>query len=188
MRYRQGSFMDSCNRDLVQRAKHGDSEAFGQLIRIYERVAMAVAYGILEDATAAGDVSQSAFLRAWQRLGDLRESNRFGPWLCGIVRNLAIDQRRRRPAPAPLCDDQPIIQQDRWLSDPSDEVCRREDHQIITAAISLLDELSRITVVLRYYQDLSSRQIAALLKTTPEAIDMRLSRARGRLRALLATI
>ena len=70
------------------------------LIGLHERVArLSVAFGIMGDATAAGDVVQDAFIRAWDRLADLREPERFATWLCGIVRNLAVDYlRRRKPA------------------------------------------------------------------------------------------
>ena len=173
---------------LVESARRKDPEAFATLMRAYERVALSVAFGVLGDATAAGDVAQAAFLRVWQRLDELRDPTRFGSWLCGIVRNLAIDARRRRRVTEPLEPEQPataVLELDRWIEDPSDEACRRDRHAKVAAAVSLLDEPSRVAVVLRYYEDLSSKQIGQMLQISPEAVDMRLSRARKRLRGML---
>src|SRR6185312_17266775 len=91
--------MDQPGKELVERARRKDAGAFASLISRYERVALSVAYGVVGDAAAAGDVTQDAFVRAWERLSDLREPERFGTWLCGIVRNLSLDMlRRRKPA------------------------------------------------------------------------------------------
>src|SRR5689334_8543590 len=85
---------------LVRDARRGDdpqAAAFCALVRRFERTALAVAYACCGgDASLAGDVTQEAFLRAWRRLGELKDEEKFGPWLCGIVRNLSADARRRR--------------------------------------------------------------------------------------------
>ena len=176
--------MERPGKDLVERARRKDAGAFASLIRGYERVALSVAYGVLGDAAAAGDVTQDAFVRAWERLADLRDDDRFGTWLCGIVRNLAVDYlRRQKPAQA-LGTDEPASGE-RWTPNPMDEIDRRESKHQIAAALASLDEISRPVVVLRYYEGLSSRQIGELLEISPQAVDMRLSRARKQLRLLL---
>src|SRR5436309_747359 len=73
--------------DIVRRAKAGSHEAFAELIRRFERPALAIAFAVLADGEAAGDAVQDAFLRAWQKLDELRQPERFGAWLAGIVRN-----------------------------------------------------------------------------------------------------
>lgn len=172
-------------RHLVESAQRGNSHAFAALIRAYERMALSVAFGILQDADAAGDVAQLAFIRVWQHLAELRDHSRFGGWLCGIVRNLAIDARRARRPAEPLRPAQPMVLADRFVHDPAEEACRNDRFSRIAAAISLLDESSRMAIVLRYYEGLPSARIAQLLQISPEAVDMRLSRARRRLRSLL---
>src|SRR4051812_11730540 len=81
--------------ELVIRARQKDADAFAALIGRYERVALSVAYGVLGNSDAASDAVQEAFLRAWQRMAELKEPGRFATWLCGIARNLAVDARRR---------------------------------------------------------------------------------------------
>lgn len=182
--------------ELVRRAQRKDAAAFARLIDRHERAALSVAYGVLGDASAAGDAVQEGFVRAWERLVDLKEPGRFGPWLCGIVRNLAIDQlRRSRNEPRPgsetpavkelMCDGRHPGQG--YCPDPSDELTRRERHDAIAAALQTLDEVSRSAVVLRYYDGLSSKQIGELLDLAPAAVDMRLTRARRLLRDRLGS-
>jgi RNA polymerase sigma-70 factor, ECF subfamily len=182
---------------LVRRSQGKDPSAFTELIRRYERAALSIAYAALGDADRAGDVVQDAFVRAWERLGDLNEPARFGAWFCGIVRNLATDVRRRlRLAPRSETDviaasasgaESPgVIIEDRLAPDPLDELDRREQQRLVGAALDELDETTRTVLVLRYYDDQSSKEIGELLGLSPAAVDMRLSRARQQLRQKLA--
>ena len=177
--------------EVVRRAQHKDASAFARLIDRHERAALSVAFGVLSDANAAGDAVQEAFVRAWERLVDLKEPARFGPWLCGIVRNLAIDQLRRSRNEPRAGSEVPAVKELRhdgrhpgqsYGHDPSEELTRRERHDAIAAALDTLDEVSRSAVVLRYYDGLSSKQIGELLDLAPAAVDMRLTRARRVLR------
>ena len=177
--------MEATSKELVEKARRKDADAFAALIRQYERMALSVAYGVLGEATAAGDVVQDAFIRAWQRLSDVREPERFGTWVCGIVRNLAIDALRRRKPTDVLAANNVVLEPERWTVNPMDEVDRKEKNRKVAEAIATLDEASRLVVTMRYYEDLSSREIAERLEMTPAAVDMRLSRARKLLRAML---
>ncbi len=163
--------------ELVSRARLHDADAFAELIQRYEGVALSVAYAQTRNAADAGDIVQEAFLRAWQRLDSLDDPSRFAHWISRMVRNLAIDLRRRRK-PLPLDDS----------FDPPDVLKHvapteiDEQKQQIEQAIQSLDEMSRECVVLRYYEQMSSKQIADLLGITAAAVDMRLSRARNQLK------
>jgi len=111
--------------DLVSRARRGDGAAFAELIRRHERLALGVAYGVLNDAQLSGDVVQEAFLKAWRRLGDLAQAGCFASWLCGIVRNLSVDQRRRRRLA--VCGiEEARGEADGRAREPVDEMNRRE--------------------------------------------------------------
>jgi RNA polymerase sigma factor (sigma-70 family) len=181
---------------LVVRSRRGDAAAFAELVDVYERVALSIAYSAGGgDAGSASDVVQDAFLRAWQRIADLQDSAKFAPWLCGIVRNLAIDGARSRAVRSARAvhDVGGDGESGRGFGamtlasgapddDPLEALGRREDRQRVVAAIATLDEVSRSAVVLRYYENLSSRQIGELLGIAPTAVDMRLMRARRQLR------
>lgn len=182
--------------DLVRRAQGRDADAFAALIGRYERMALSVAYAAMSDAHSAGDAVQDGFAKAWEKIADLKEPGRFGTWLCGIVRNGAIDQRRRaRLAPKPVLDAIPESATPAsarfagrtWADDPADQIQIVEENQLVAAALQDLDDVSRTVVVLRYFQGLSSKEIADLLEMNATAVDMRLSRARQQMKQKLLT-
>ncbi|QOV88363.1 RNA polymerase sigma factor [Humisphaera borealis] len=181
---------------LVRRAQERDADAFAALIGRFERVALSVAYGTLGDPHAAGDAVQDGFTKAWEKVKDLKDPGRFGTWLCGIVRNGAIDQRRRaRLAPRAPLDSAPeaaapasatLAGRD-WADDPSRSLESREQEELLGKAIEELDDVSRTIVVLRYFQGLSSKEIGQIVEMNATAVDMRLSRARQQLKQTLLT-
>ncbi|MFQ5495213.1 MAG: RNA polymerase sigma factor, partial [Phycisphaerae bacterium] len=87
---------DTAEEALVQGAGSGDTEAFGRLVHLYQRRAVSLAYRLLGDGQDAADVSQDAFVRAYENLGQLQDASRFGPWLMKIVSNLSLNFRRAR--------------------------------------------------------------------------------------------
>jgi RNA polymerase sigma factor (sigma-70 family) len=168
---------------LVNRARRRDPAAFTALIERYERTALAAAYAQVHHAHRAGDAVQDAFLRAWQELPRLQEAVKFGGWLLQIVRNAAIDARRRiRPSVAEFPD---LASKE---ADPAEELDQAERAAKIKEALAQLDETTRTAVVMRYYEGLSAKEIAAALDMTAAAVDMRLSRARGQLREWLSPL
>jgi RNA polymerase sigma factor (sigma-70 family) len=169
--------------ELVSRAQaRGDSAAFAAVILRCERTALAVAYAHLGDASRAADAVQEALLKAWQKLGGLEDPARFRAWLCHIVRNVSVDLRRQfKPTEDIASTDERAIG-----NQVSDEVDSGERRERVAAALSTLDDVSRSVVVLRYYEDLSSREIGELLGLSAAAVDMRLTRARQHLRPLLS--
>ena len=178
--------MDDDLSALVLRSQRRDVTAFARLIRRFERTALSIAYAQLGDAGRAADAVQEGFLKAWQRIGDLNEPTRFPAWLCGIVRNAAIDLRRRNK-PADPSPERPRAKC-APLDDPANRLEDSERREQIHSALDELDELSRSAVVLRYYENFSSRQIGELLGISASAVDMRLSRARQELRQHLAAL
>jgi RNA polymerase sigma factor (sigma-70 family) len=177
--------LEQSPQELVLQARGGDPAAFASLIGLYERTALAVAYATVGDASSAGDVAQEAFLRAWQRLGELKEPARFGAWLTRIVRNLAADQIRRRPFQQ-LESAEALEAIEPCRADPTADLDKAEVRGRIDEALATLDETTRTAVVLRYYDGLPSKRIGEMLNLSPAAVDMRLSRARAELREKLA--
>jgi RNA polymerase sigma-70 factor (ECF subfamily) len=166
---------------MVIAAQRGDRAAFAMLVKMFERSALAMAYAVVGDASGAGDVTQDAFLRAWQKLHTLDDPNRFGAWLARIVRNRAADQLRggRRNVSIDNAQD---------VADPANDLEHAERRRLIDAAMMQLDELTRSAMALRYYENLGSREIAGLLGLSASAVDMRLSRGRAELRDKLEAL
>ena len=83
------------DRDLVERARSGDREAFAVLVHQVSDSLYAVAHRILRDSGLAEDALQNALVLAWRRLPKLREPDRFEAWIHRILVNACYDESRR---------------------------------------------------------------------------------------------
>lgn len=170
--------------ELVKQAQGGSTDAFAQLIARYERIVLALVLAATGDGQTAGDLAQETFLQAWSNLASLQDPGRFGPWLVSIARNLAVDHHRRTVRSARLAAE--AAKRSEQLQCPPHHVLEQQEMRLqLKEALARLDEVSRCAVMLRYYDNLSSREIGQLLGLSPTAVDMRLSRARAFLRSQL---
>jgi len=94
---------------LVARARHGDLEAFGQMVRATQTMAYALAVSALRDPALAQDVVQEAYLIAFRRLADLDEPAAFLGWFRRIVITTALNARRARRQTFLQLDDTPEV-------------------------------------------------------------------------------
>src|SRR5688500_11136630 len=88
-----GALTDS---QLVAMALAGDARASEALVTRYQDVAISVGYAATGDLALSEDLAQEAMVVAWRRLPALTHHERFGPWLCGIVRHVGRSERRQR--------------------------------------------------------------------------------------------
>jgi RNA polymerase sigma factor (sigma-70 family) len=162
--------------DLVLRARGGDRDAFATLIERYRNAVYGLAYHLIGDFETARDIAQDVFIRAFGRLGDLREPAKFAPWLRQMTANECrqwqrSEQRRRMMAVSHA------FPKTRSLS-PNEIATRLAVRQALTC----LSEDSRLAIVLYYVHDCSLRDIADFLDAPTTAVKSRLRDARARLR------
>src|SRR5215207_5145274 len=81
---------------LVEQSLSGNRKAFDELIRRYQRQAVAVSYRLLGNSHDALEVTQDAFIKAFSSLATLQKPEAFGGWLMRIVSNLSLNYRRSR--------------------------------------------------------------------------------------------
>src|SRR5690349_5450342 len=95
--------------DLVRAAQAGDSRAFAEIVRRYQRAIYRVAYGFTRTAADADDLAQETFVRAYQAIGRFRVGEPLYPWLARIASNQALSlmRRRRRRPETPL---EPLVE------------------------------------------------------------------------------
>ncbi|GMV93297.1 MAG: hypothetical protein AMXMBFR82_30750 [Candidatus Hydrogenedentota bacterium] len=158
---------------LVLQTLAGKREAFGTLVERYQPVAYAVAYARVHRHADAEDVAQESLLAAYQQLDTLRDPARFGAWLAGIARHCASRIRERRLRDATVAERH---NGEELVVMPDHE--RRELWDLIRAEIDRLNEPDREVVMLHYFAGKSSREIAAVLDSSSDAVRKRLQRAR----------
>ncbi len=94
------------DRALVQRARRGETEAYGQLVRTYQTSVFNVCYRLMDERREAEDMAQEAFTRAYQRLHTFDPQRPFGPWIRRIAANVCINRlNRKAPLTVPLNPD-----------------------------------------------------------------------------------
>ena len=170
------------DRQLVALAQNGDPEAFAQLVRHYQNLAL----GKTGSHHDAEEVTQTAFLKAWQSIRSFQGKAAFSSWLYRLTVNAAIDLLRQRRAPALSLDDPdlpPLADED---PGPEEASLAAERRRLLWQAIDRLPEAQRTPLVLREMEGLSYREIAQVLDLEEGTVKSRLARARLLLRRLLA--
>lgn len=169
--------------ELVEQAKRGDREAFGELVRRYQGAAYAVALGVTGHHEDAEDAVQDAFVTALQRLEGCRNPAKFAGWLLAIVRNTARNAVRREtlraaePIPAETAATQRGPEAEAELSE-----LRRD----LASALAKLPSVQREVVLLYDLEGWKHDEIAERLGVPAGTVRSHLHFARKTLRAELA--
>ena len=180
---------------LVEALRAGDAWAFEALVRRFGGRMLAVARRLTRNEEDARDVVQSAYLSAFRALADFKADAQLSTWLHRIVVNTALMKlRTRRRKPEESIDALlPAFQEDGhhverfagWNT-PADRLLEQaETRAAVRACIDGLPDRYREVVMLRDIEELSTQEAAAILKTTPTAVKVRLHRARQALRTIL---
>ncbi len=160
---------------LVAGFRRGDKRAYAALVGRYARDVFAVSFGVVGNVHDAEDIAQEALLKGLVRIAALRKGKRFGPWICRIARNLAIDlvrrQRTHKQATARI-----------QLQQRAEST---EDYHVLEKAIQRLDETYRETLLLYYFDGERTEDVAEKLNISPATVLSRLSRARRQLREII---
>ena len=180
--------------DLLARLRRNDGAAYEELVTAHSGRLLAVARRILRNAEDARDAVQEGFLSAFRSLPAFHGQSRLATWLHRIVVNAALMKLRargRRPETS-IEDLLPRFLEDGHHAEPvsawpavDELLVRRETRARLRAALDILPENYRTVVVLRDIEELDTESTAQLLGLTPNAVKIRLHRARLALRTLL---
>ena len=170
--------------DLVQRACRGESKAFDILVQKYWEWAFAIAYGLMDDFSAAQDVAQEAFVNAWQKLHQLNNPERFKQWLRRIVMNQVMMYLRQKKSTVSLDE---IEENSAICSEtPEKKIIELETIELVNKTMQNLTLRHRLLLELFYMDGLSQRDIGALLEISEHIVKSRLHDARTKLRKEIA--
>ncbi len=169
---------------LVADAQHGNRDAFAALVDLHgDRL-----YGFMVqmaggDHELAGELSQEALVRAWEKLRLFNGGSRFYTWLYRLARNRALDimaKRRPRPMDTELLEATAPPQIDRL-----DRLEREELRRAVRAGLARLEPEQREIILMRDFEGLDYERIAELLEVAIGTVKSRLNRARSALRRQL---
>lgn len=180
---------------LVSRLRAGDPLAFELLVRREMPVLLRVARRFMKSEEDARDAVQDAFVAAYRSIGTFGAHARLSTWLHRIVVNaclMRLRAQRRRPEedieeylPRFREDGHQLAGSEQW-SETAETILERTELQgIVRQSIDQLPDTYREVLLLRDIEELSTDETAAMLGVTPNAVKIRLHRARQALRALL---
>ena len=160
------------NAGLVEAARAGDANAFGQLYARYARMVHGILLARVPPAEV-DDLIQEVFLQAWRRIASLREAGAFGGWLAMITRNRATDYYRRSAPTTELPDSLAAADS------------RAPEARAVLEAIKGLPEAYREPLLLRLVEGMTGPEIAAQTGLTPASVRVNLHRGMNQLREKL---
>ncbi len=167
--------------ELIQRALHGDTGAWGEIVRRYKDAVFGIAIGILGNPADAEDATHDAFIRAYEGLHTFHLDKKFSTWIFAVTANVCKNKLRRERIFTPL----KYISRLTKGSDPAQQLAQQERTQIIRDAIDQLGPAYRAPLVLRYYADLDYKEIAEVLGLPEGTVKTRLHRAKAQLKRIL---
>jgi RNA polymerase sigma-70 factor (ECF subfamily) len=165
---------------LVEACLSGERKAFEVLVERYEKKLYNAAYRVLGDTDDAMEATQSAFVKAYERLGTFDTSHRFFPWMYRILINESLNIVSRRKRFEELDSSVQATGKSAEEKYGDDEIARH-----LQAAVRQLKPDYRVVVALRHYQGFSYREISDILRIPEKTVKSRLFTARQQLREIL---
>jgi len=175
---------------LVTQHLRGDDQAFAALVARYTAPIFNLAFRLTDDRAEAENATQETFLRVYSALPRSRTDLAFKPWLFQIAVNLCRDlARKKRPAAFADLAQEDESSPEEAIEDetplPLAQVEGRELEKALTRAVADLPEIYRAVVTLRYTEELSYEEIAAVLQLPVNTVRTHLFRAKAMLRKAL---
>ncbi len=180
----------------IREAQAGDEAAFGELVRRFNSRVYAVVYRMVSNEPDARDLTQQAWVKAWQRLGSFQSDAQFFTWLYRIAVNATLDHLRQRkrlrevsvddvpPGEEPRETEWPVVTEET----PARELARSEFRAAFERALQTLSPDHRAALVLRELEGRSYQEIADTLGCRVGTVMSRLFYARRQLQTQLKDI
>jgi RNA polymerase sigma-70 factor (ECF subfamily) len=170
----------------IHRLKHGDIQGLELLVTRYQVKAIRAAFIIVRDEQSAQDITQETFIRIFGHIRRFDENRPFGSYLLRSVVNAALDAVQRTSRwENNSCDPAAVEELLEGAISVESQVELKALKQEIHAALGQLSPRQRASIVLRYYLELSEKEMAERLNATPGTVKWLLFSARQRLRNLL---
>ena len=179
--------MEQKDAQLIQQVLQGDQEAFALLVNKYQKGVHALAWRKIGDFHIAQEITQDAFLRAYQKLETLKNHNLFGGWLYVIAARLCSDwfQKKSLPEQSLEVTDMNEVNRasySRYVAQQQEAEADETRREVVKELLQKLPESERTVMTLHYLGEMTIKTISEFLGVSPNTVKSRLSRARNRLK------
>ena len=173
--------------ELIQRTLDGDQSAFTALVKKYQKGVHALAWQKIGDFHVAQEITQDAFLRAYQKLGTLKNHNLFSGWLYVIASRLCCEWLRKKRLPMQSLETVDNTEVDqvaytRYVEEQREADAEDARRELVRNLLKKLPESERTVMTLHYLGEMTCESISEFLGVSQNTIKSRLSRARNRLK------
>jgi RNA polymerase sigma-70 factor (ECF subfamily) len=174
--------MSDAPQRLCEQARTGDCEAASELVTLYYERIYSYLRRLCGGDDEAADLTQKTFCKTWSSLGSYQGRSSFSTWLHGIAHHVYVDWRRQKN----FADGQAEDWWENCAADgpsPFEDAAEREMAQQLYALVEQLDEDAKQAVHLHYYQGLSLKETAEVLRVATSTVKYRLREALDLLRS-----
>jgi len=170
----------------ITKVLEGDRNAFAYLVDKYKTMVYSLALRLVKDREEAEEISQDAFIKAYQSLSSFKGKAKFSSWLYRIVYNTAISKLRQQPA-GRVSLDEPNIPDTLYLESKEnyDTLSADERKKYLEKALDSLDSDEKMLVILYYYEEQDLDEIASIAGLTKTNTKVKLFRARKKMLTVL---
>ena len=179
-------------KDLIQKARSGDQDAFGQLVLTHQNKVYTICVHMVTDREEAADLAQEAFLKAWRSLSAFQGESSFATWMHRLATNVCLDYLRKQTRRQNISTAVSLDDEDSGWTEPADhsqdpqlQLEQEERKRALARALKELPEHHRQPIIMREVSGMSYQEIADALDTDLGTIKSRIARARERLRKIL---
>lgn len=178
--------------ELVRQFQKGDSGAFDKIFSLAYSNVYFMVYKMMRDHYEAEDVTQEVFTNIFNHLNELKEPQTFKKWMNQIAWHTTLDylKSRRRNSTAG-CDIDTLLETNQLcpdLQDDGKQILDAERKNVVMGAIDQLNPMLRITVLLRFFNDLKEREIAEIMNVPLGTVKRRLMIAKQQLSGKLTGV
>ena len=179
--------MKNDDAQLIQRVLAGDDTAFSMLVKKYQKPVHALAWRKVGDFHVAEEITQDTFLKAYQKLAMLKESQRFLSWLYVIATNLCKAWLRKKRLRTESLENTERLALEKatysgYVISENEQTAIAAQREVVKALLAKLQESERTIVTLRYFGEMSSAEIGEFLGISANTVRSRLRRAQERLK------
>ncbi len=179
---------------LIKKAVSGNTDAFEELIKNYEKIVYNIAYKMLNNSEDAKDISQEVFIKIYRNLSKFDGKSLFSTWVYRITMNTCIDELRKRKGKEVYSMDEDIEKEESSIKKqfvdekgtPEDFYISREKQQEIINSINMLKDEHKQIIILRDINGFEYTQIAQILGISLGTVKSRIARARIQLKNLIS--
>lgn len=168
--------------ELIMRTKTGDLTAFDALMQKYEKLVYKISYGFGRNKDNAFDISQEVFLKVYQKINDLRDTNLFKSWIIKITYNEGLNWVKKNKYQQKQDSSEHEIEKVNYAPSNEDEFLAKEHKSELIKSLYNLNTRYRLAVVLRYFEDMPIKDIAQTLQCSEGVVKNMLFRSLRKLK------